>query len=105
MNLWLVFGAFLVATVMVVAQVAADAKQNCGEASCTKSSSPVQPAVQPPLKPPRTPEVRTICTAPRVSCGNTCADLRNDANDCGRCRNVCNPGLICTDGFCSPPGT
>ena len=33
-------------------------------------------------------------------CANVCLDLQNDAQNCGRCGRICNPGVQCIEGFC-----
>jgi hypothetical protein len=40
------------------------------------------------------------CVAERTLCGDFCVDLSNDAEHCGRCDNVCAPGVPCVDGVC-----
>lgn len=39
------------------------------------------------------------CVAPAVACGSTCADLKKDAANCGRCGHDCLGGT-CTAGVC-----
>ncbi|MEZ4431313.1 MAG: hypothetical protein R3F65_02790 [bacterium] len=33
-------------------------------------------------------------------CGGVCLDLQNDAQNCGRCGRICEPGVECIEGFC-----
>jgi hypothetical protein len=39
------------------------------------------------------------------TCGTTCVDLKNDANNCGSCGLVCGGGMICKAGVCACPTT
>lgn len=63
-----------------------------------------EPQVEPtPDAPPTTmPDAGEplVCTAPEIACGDTCTDPDTDANNCGRCGNVCASG-ICSVGMCA----
>lgn len=51
-----------------------------------------------------TANLGTICLCPAGStqCSSICADLRNDANNCGSCGNICPAGSPCIEGVCTP---
>jgi hypothetical protein len=42
------------------------------------------------------------CPASRTICGTTCADLYNDADNCGACGTKCE-SRMCSKGVCAPP--
>ncbi len=42
----------------------------------------------------------TACAAPRTDCGGLCVDAETDAQNCGRCGNVCAAGMGCVAGTC-----
>jgi VWD domain-containing protein len=44
------------------------------------------------------------CTPVCSACDGGCADLQNDAANCGACGNVCAPGVACTAGSCGGTG-
>ena len=44
------------------------------------------------------------CKKGRVFCDGECVDPRSDSRNCGECNNLCEPGLICSQGGCVPPG-
>jgi hypothetical protein len=41
-----------------------------------------------------------VCPSPLTKCGNYCADLSKDEDNCGYCGNVCPPGFLCENGNC-----
>ncbi|HEU4533391.1 MAG TPA: hypothetical protein VFS00_04705, partial [Polyangiaceae bacterium] len=42
------------------------------------------------------------CVAPEVECGDRCADLATDAENCGACGYACGAGAACAAGACAP---
>lgn len=44
------------------------------------------------------------CKDGRLFCNGECIDPRIDPQNCGKCDNICSPGLICSQGDCVPPG-
>jgi len=49
------------------------------------------------------PHGTACCETP---CGGVCTDILSDPENCGRCGNVCPPGMICLNGACDcAPGT
>jgi len=43
------------------------------------------------------------CVAPRMMCGDRCADLQTDTTHCGMCGNSCPMGQSCVAGACACP--
>lgn len=41
-----------------------------------------------------------VCNDGLSTCGNACANLSVDTQNCGTCGNVCNPGFTCNMGVC-----
>jgi hypothetical protein len=46
-----------------------------------------------------------VCPAPNTDCGDVCADLSSNANNCGQCGNICPTGTTCQQGGCYPQPT
>lgn len=44
------------------------------------------------------------CKTGRIVCDRECVDPQTDPNNCGRCGNVCLPGLVCSAADCVAPG-
>jgi hypothetical protein len=41
-----------------------------------------------------------VCPNGTMDCSGTCADVANDANNCGGCGTRCVPGHGCVNGAC-----
>lgn len=41
------------------------------------------------------------CKSGESECGKTCADLKKDKSNCGKCGTVCRDGEVCADGKCT----
>ena len=45
-----------------------------------------------------------VCNSPFTECpteaGLACVDLTSDANNCGACNVVCDPGMVCEGSMC-----
>jgi len=46
---------------------------------------------------------RVTCGGEDAGAGIRCVDPRNDANNCGRCGEVCADGEVCSQGMCFVP--
>jgi hypothetical protein len=68
-----------------------ECRECCADADCPMAGVCVEGACE------------LVCAAPSVACGDRCANLDTDANNCGRCGNNCGLMVVCTGGVCHAP--